>query len=584
MNIEPKLSYFLTEAQNIEKKKFEKKIKIAILSSFTINGLAETLQVKSAQKNIECKTFLGGYNQYNQEILDKNSNLYKFLPDITFLILDVRNILGNSFYFPYSLTISERQNLIKEKTIDIVSLAKTFTANSNSKLVVTNFSIPKYSSYGLTETKEEYGFHEMINSLNNNLIYEFRNMTSTYLYDFNAFVSKYGERHVFNFQQYLFGDIKISFDYIPYLANDLMSYVIATLGLSKKCIVLDLDNTLWGGIVGEEGFDGITLGPQPPGNAYLEFQRHLLALFQRGIILAINSKNNTDDALKVIRDHPYMVLREENFASMKINWNDKVVNMKEIAEELNIGLDSIVFFDDDPVNREYMKTNLQQVKTVDLPSDPAQYPQVLQEIGEFDVLNITKEDAKRGQMYIQQRKRKELEHSSLNLHDFLKNLDIKITIKTADNFTIRRISQLTLKTNQFNLTTRRYQEEDIRQFANDDKIIVGCAQVEDKFGDNGVTGVFIVKKDQPTEWILDSFLLSCRVIGREVEKGILNHIISIAKKNGVKRLKAQFIPTQKNKPIESFLPDCGFKKEDDHWVYDLNIPFNSPNYLEVISE
>ena len=250
MNVEPKLSYFLTEVQNIEKRKFEKKIKIAILSSFTINGLAETLQVKSAEKKIECKTFVGSYNQYNQEILDKNSNLYRFLPDITFLILDIRNILGNSFYFPYSLTISERKNLIKEKTIDIVSLAKTFTTNSNSKLVVTNLSIPKFSSYGIAETKVEYGFHEMINALNHNLIYEFRNMTSTYLYDFNAFVSKYGERNVFNFQQYLFGDIKISFDYIPYLANDLMSYIIAALGLSKKCIVLDLDNTLWGGIVG----------------------------------------------------------------------------------------------------------------------------------------------------------------------------------------------------------------------------------------------------------------------------------------------------------------------------------------------
>ncbi len=468
--------------------------------------------------------------------------------------------------------------------MEIVSLAQTFTTNSNSKLIITNFSIPKYSQYGIVETKQEYGLHETINNLNQNLMHEFRNMDSVYLYDFNAFVSKYGESQVFNFQQYFFGDIKISLDYIPYLANDLMSYVTASLGLSKKCIVLDLDNTLWGGILGEDGFDGIKLGPQPPGNAYLEFQRYILALFQRGIILAVNSKNNVDDALKVIRDHPYMLIREENFASLKINWNDKVANMKEIAEELNIGLDSIVFFDDDPVNREYMKANLPQVKTVDLPSDPAQYCLVLQEINDFDVLNITKEDATRGQMYIQQRKRKELEQSSLNLQDFLKNLDIKITIKKTDNFTIPRISQLTLKTNQFNLTTKRYQEEDIRKFAHDDKIIVGCTQVEDKFGDNGITGVFIIKKAQPTEWVLDTFLLSCRVIGRDVEKGILNHIINIAKKNGVKKLKAQFISTQKNKPIESFLPDCGFKKEDDYWVYDLNVPFNSPNYLKVIVE
>jgi FkbH-like protein len=581
MNIEPKLSYFLTKVQNIEKRKFEKKIKLAFLSSFTINGLAETLQVKSAEKSIDCKIYVGSYNQYNQEILDKNSGLYKFFPDITFLILDIRNILGDIFYFPYSIHVSKRRDLINEKANEIVTLAKTFVNNSKSKLVITNFVQPAYSSYGIAESKIEYGFHEMINDLNTKLIQEFCNMDSVYLYDFNSFVSLHGEKNVVNFQQFFVGDIRISLDYIPYLANDLMAYIIATLGLSKKCIVLDLDNTLWGGIVGEDGFDGIKLGPQPPGNAYMEFQRNLLALFQRGILLAINSKNNPEDALKVIREHPYMILREENFASMKINWNDKVSNMKEIATELNIGLDSMVFFDDDPLNREYIEINLPQVNTVNLSSDPSLYSQILQEINEFSILKITNEDTTRGQMYHQQLQRKELEQTSPNLGDFLAQLGIHVLIKKTNNFTIPRISQLTLKTNQFNLTTRRYQEEDIRKFLQDDKMLVGCAQVEDKFGDNGITGVFIVKKEKPTEWLLDTFLLSCRVMGREVEKGILNFILDTAKKNGVQKIKAQFIPTQKNKPSESFLPNCGFKKNGEYWIYDLDIPFESPKYVQV---
>jgi FkbH-like protein len=581
MNIEPKLSYFLTKVQNMEKRKFEKKIKLAFLSSFTINGLAETLQVKSAEKSIDCKIYVGSYNQYNQEILDKNSGLYKFFPDITFLILDIRNILGDIFYFPYSIHVSKRRDLINEKANEIVTLAKTFVNNSKSKLVITNFVQPAYSSYGIAESKIEYGFHEMINDLNTKLIQEFCNMDSVYLYDFNSFVSLHGEKNVVNFQQFFVGDIRISLDYIPYLANDLMAYIIATLGLSKKCIVLDLDNTLWGGIVGEDGFDGIKLGPQPPGNAYMEFQRNLLALFQRGILLAINSKNNPEDALKVIREHPYMILREENFASMKINWNDKVSNMKEIATELNIGLDSMVFFDDDPLNREYIEINLPQVNTVNLSSDPSLYSQILQEINEFSILKITNEDTTRGQMYHQQLQRKELEQTSPNLGDFLAQLGIHVLIKKTNNFTIPRISQLTLKTNQFNLTTRRYQEEDIRKFLQDDKMLVGCAQVEDKFGDNGITGVFIVKKEKPTEWLLDTFLLSCRVMGREVEKGILNFILDTAKKNGVQKIKAQFIPTQKNKPSESFLPNCGFKKNGEYWIYDLDIPFESPKYVQV---
>ena len=316
----------------------------------------------------------------------------------------------------------------------------------------------------------------------------------------------------------------------------------------------------------------------------MEFQRVLLSLYHRGIILAINRKNNYDDALKVIKDHPYMLLREEYFASMKINWNDKVSNMKEIANELNIGTDSMVFFDDDPVNREYMRLTMPQILTVDLPQDPSQYAQTIKKMNEFSVINITNEDVQRGRMYLEQRKRNDLEKSTPNLESFLTNLDLKLLIKNANEFTIPRISQLTLKTNQFNLTTKRYQESDIKKFSVDDKYLVGCVQVEDKFGDNGITGVFIVHKGNTTEWSIDTFLLSCRVMGREVEKGMLGYIINKAKQNGVELIKAKFIPSQKNKPIEDFLPNCGFQKDGDYWVYKLTTQFTIPDYLMVRAE
>jgi FkbH-like protein len=397
-------------------------------------------------------------------------------------------------------------------------------------------------------------------------------------------VTKFGEKHIFDYKQFFFGDMKISLDYIPYLASELMSYVIGYLGMSKKCIVLDLDNTLWGGVVGEDGFNGIKLGPEPPGNTFLEFQKTLLSFHQRGIILAINSKNNYDDAIKVIREHPYMQLREEHFASLRINWNDKVLNMKDIAEEINIGLDSMVFFDDDPVNREFMKLSLPQVQIVDLPQDSSEFVNILQNLNEFSVLNITHEDHQRGKMYAEQRKRTELEKSSADLEGFLKQLNLKVSIKNASEFTIPRISQLTLKTNQFNLTTKRYQESDIKKLSQDANYLVGCAQVEDKFGDNGITGAFIVHKENQKEWLLDTFLLSCRVMGREVEKGILSYIINKAKETGVERLKAQFVPTTKNKPIEDFLPNCGFEKEDDHWVYNIKSQFVIPDCLTISAE
>lgn len=581
---ELKLSYFINKSNEIIKETLDKKIRMGILSSFSINGLEETMRVKSAEKNIDCSTYVCGYNQYNQDILNPESGLYKFSPELTFLFIDTRQILDDLFYFPYSVTASERKIFVEKKFNGIKNLIDTFISKTQSKLVVSSFTIPAYSPNGIFETKSEYGFHQMIEDLNLKLINTFANSNSVYIFDFNGFMSKYGEDNIFDYKQYFFGDMKISLDYIPLIANELMGYVIGILGLSKKCIVLDLDNTLWGGIIGEDGLNGIKLGPEPPGNTYLEFQRILLSLYQRGIILAINSKNNYDDAIKVIKEHPYMILREEHFASMRINWNDKVSNIKEIASELNINIDSMVFFDDDQVNREFMKTSLPQVLTVDLPKDSSLYVQTIKKMNEFDVLNITNEDTRRGKMYVEQRKRNDLEQNVPDLESFLKNLELKIRIKIADEFSISRISQLSLKTNQFNLTTKRYQESDIKKFSEDDDYIVGSAQVEDKFGDNGITGIFIVNKKNSKEWLVDTFLLSCRVMGREVEKAMLGYILNQAKESEVEIVKAQFIPTQKNKPIESFLPNCGFQKEGDYWNYSLKIPFIVPYYLKVEDE
>jgi len=421
----------------------------------------------------------------------------------------------------------------------------------------------------------------MINTLNNNLQDYIHNLDSVYLFDMNGFISKHGENNVFDPKQFLFGDIKISLDFIPYLVNDLMGYVIATLGLSKRCIVLDLDNTLWGGIIGEDGFDGIKLGSDPSGKAFVEFQKYLLGLHGRGILLAINSKNNFDDAIKVIEEHPDMILKKEHFASVKINWNDKVSNIKEISDELNFGLENFVFFDDDPLNREFMKSSLPQVLTVDLPADPSKYVRTIQEMNEFNLLKITSEDKQRGLMYSQQRERRTFENSSDNLEDFLKNMDLKVTIKKANNFTIPRISQLILKTNQFNLTTKRYSLEEIQKMSQNDNFLMGCVQVEDKFGDNGITAAFIVEKNGTKEWILDTFLLSCRVMGRQIEKSILFHIVKTAKQNNVDRIIANFIPTKKNQPIENFLPDCGFKKEKDFWSISLNDSFMAPDFIKI---
>ena len=580
---EEKLSSYLNKSKLISNSNYTKKIRIAILGGFTLNGLEETMRVKCDEKKIQCTTYVSGYNQYNQEILDEKSQLYKFSPDITFLIIDCRNIFGELFLNPYSISAEERKQFVQTKSDEIINLAKTLVKKSNSKLILSNFSIPSYSPIGINETREEFGLHDMVRSLNQNIKIGLKLEPEIFIYDLNSLISKFGEQNVFNYKQFFYGDIRISLDYIPYLAQELIGYVTAVLGLIKKCIVLDLDNTLWGGIVGEDGFEGIKLNDDPIGRAYVEFQYSLLALNQRGILLAINSKNNFDEAIQVIKEHPNMILKEDNFACVRINWNDKVANMKEISDELNIGLDSMVFVDDDPVNIEYMRSNLPEVESIHMPADNCHdNTSHLKSITAlFDMLKLTDEDKARNQMYLEQRKRAEFKTQVGNLENFLKQMNISVNIKNADDFTIPRISQLTLKTNQFNLTTRRYQEEDIRKFSQDSKKIVECAQIEDKFGDNGITAAYIVNKDNEQQWTIDTFLLSCRVIGRGVEDGILSHIIEKARKGGISQVRGEYIKTEKNQPAENLFADFGFKKEGDFWIFDTNDQFKKPKHLVI---
>ena len=245
-----KLSYFINKSKSLGGTNFDNKIKVALLSSFTINGFYETLRVKMSEHKIDCNIYLGGYNQYNQEILKENSELYNFKPNITSLMIDTRTILGEIFYLPYSISLEERKQLIEKKFLELTNLINIFLKKSDSKLIVSNLHVPTYSPYGLNETKMEYGFHSMISDFNKKLETEFMKNNSVYIFNFNQFVSKYGNDNIFNIKQFLFGDIKIALEYIPFLSDEFLRYILASLGLSKRCIVLDLDNTLWGGVVG----------------------------------------------------------------------------------------------------------------------------------------------------------------------------------------------------------------------------------------------------------------------------------------------------------------------------------------------
>lgn len=322
--------------------------------------------------------------------------------------------------------------------------------------------------------------------------------------------------------------------------------------MMKKCIVLDLDNTLWGGIVGEDGLNGIQLGLTPPGNYFLAFQQALLDLYNQGVILAVNSKNNFSDALAAIRTHPNMILKEHHFAALRINWDDKAKNLRELAKELNIGLDSMVFLDDDPTSRLLVRTVLSEVETPDLPEDPQKLVKFLQSLPYFKREAVTDEDKMRGSFYVTERLRKEHEKKFSSLEDFLKSLAIEVHSYLDDSQGVPRLAQLTAKTNQFNTNKQPMDEDEIRRYIADPKYAVFHAEARDRFGSHGVIAFALVNKGEQ-QWIIESLLLSCRILGRGIEEAFLESIRSIALRQGAERLEVVFKPTDKNQPARDFV-------------------------------
>jgi len=316
--------------------------------------------------------------------------------------------------------------------------------------------------------------------------------------------------------------------------------------------VLDLDNTLWGGVVGEDGPHGIKLDMNAPGANFIAFQQAILDLWNRGVILAINSKNNYEDAMAVIRNHPNMVLKEKHFAAMRINWQDKAANMRELAKELNIGTDSFVFLDDDPLNRSLVRAVLPEVEVPELPANPEQYAKFLMNLPYFESAAITDEDKMRGNLYVTERLRKEAEGRSANKEEFLRDLNIELKCHVDDPSCISRLAQLTEKTNQFNMNKTPFTEKEIEDFILNKDYKVFYAQAQDKFGDYGVIAFALARKDGDKNWIMESLLMSCRALGRGIEEAFMDKLREKASEENIENVRLIFKETEKNMPARDF--------------------------------
>lgn len=565
-------------------------MKIALLSSFTIDPLAMYLDIDNRMIGLFPETYIGPFNRFRDEVMNKDSGLYKFNPDLITFFVQHDSLVTDNFKVIFSrMNTKQKRDEIDRISSDLNQLMDILVKNTNAIILFSNFIVPADSPLGILDNKQEIGYKRFFTLLNDKLESVFVNSNQVFILDLNNVVSNFGKSKYMNFPMYYRGSLVFNDTCLSQVSYEIMAYIKALKSKNRKCIVLDLDNTLWGGIIGEDGVDGIKLNLTYPGNEFVDFQRTLLSLYNKGIILAVNSKNNETDALEVFRKHPYMQIKEKHLATYRINWEDKVKNLIDIANEINIGLDSIVFIDDNPVERERVKSSLPEVLVPDIPSSPSLYRNFVEKLNDFNTLTLTKEDLTRGELYKARKKRKDLKQKIQSIEEFLQSLEITAEIKYGNEFSLSRITSLVNRTNQFNLTTKRYTEKEVKEIHEDtDQYLLYTLRVRDKFGDEGIVGVAIIKKESAESWTIDTFLMSCRVIGRKIETTFLYKIIKDAQKAEVKFLHTIYIPSRKNSLVKDFYPDNGFKMKKTGIEGEVNfqlslenIQISYPSYLQV---
>lgn len=560
-----------------------KPIKIAVLRSYTVEAIEPILRLRLILEGYNPVFFFGDFNQYNQEILNLNSNFYRFKPNLVLLMLRLEDVLPSFFW-----NFGEQQfwdKEIKDFCEHFLQLIQRLNDNLVAPIIIQNMSLfyPYYGIYDAQIVANQSKYVELIN-------FEFREIASknpnVFIWDFAQYALHYGLANIYDSKLWYLARSPFKVSAYVSIAYDLMRYILSILGNIKKCIVLDLDNTLWGGVIGEDGINGIALGQDYPGICYVDFQRELLKLYHRGIILAINSKNNEKDVFEVLEKHPHMILRRNHFAAYRINWSDKVSNLQLLANDLNISIDSIIFIDDNQFECELVAKHHPECAVVPVPDKPYLLPLLIQKLPYIENIRLTSEDLRKGSMYYAKVERQKFESTAASLENFLDGLGMQVMIKKADDFSIPRIAQLTQKTNQFNMTTHRYTEADIINFVNSADGVVFSVAARDRFGDHGIIGVVILKLAADDCWMIDTFLLSCRVIGRAIEETMLAFIVDFVRGKKCQKLVGEFIATAKNKPAADFYSKMGLTNvEGGVFLIDINTRnFGYSPYIKLMTD
>jgi FkbH-like protein len=532
-------------------------VRLAILASATVDHLLPAIRVSGLRRRLLIDVHIGPYGQYRQQLLDPDSPLHRLRPQIVLLSLTAREAIAS---VPLTATAAEADAAIARSIEELRMLwrkaRETYEATVIQQTFL-NIADPLFGSYDRLVAGAPA---QLIDRLNQRLV-QAAAEDGVLLLDIARASERDGLNAWFDVTRWLQGKLEIAPQAAPVYGDLLARVIAAQRGLSRKCLVLDLDNTLWGGVIGDDGPEGIILGEGTgTGEAHLALQRYARQLRERGVILAVCSKNDPAVAEAVFRDHPEMILKLTDIAAFVANWEDKAVNLRRIAEQLNIGIDSMVFVDDNPAERARIRQSLPMVAVPELPADAGQYVRCLADAGYFESVAFTADDSRRGEQYSANASREALRESSQNMGDFLRGLDMSVTFGPFHPVDLTRVAQLIGKTNQFNPTTRRYSLEDVTRFAVTDRYLTLQFRLVDRFGDNGLVSAMILRPDTlaPDLVEIDSWVMSCRVFGRQLEREAMNITVETARRMGVRAFRACYIPTSKNAVVSGLYSELGF--------------------------
>jgi FkbH-like protein len=537
-------------------------LRVALVASFTIDPVAPVLKALGAESGVLIRTHTVGGDHWPQELLDPASGLRQSQPQVVVIALELEDLsvgLAQDYLDLGAADVDDEVTRVGTRVGEVLASIRAWT---DAKVLLHDFPAPLERSLGIIDASHARGRTLALRRLRQQVRQHASAAGNVFVVDLAHLVASIGHSRWRDARLWTLARIPYSGEAMLSLAREYMRYLRAFAGRTRKVLVLDLDETLWGGIVGEDGPEGIHLGVGYKGQAFVRLQRALRQLTRRGVLLAINSKNNADDALEIIERHPAMLLRREDFAAVRINWQDKATNLVEIADELGLGLDSFVFVDDSAAECERVRQALPEVLTVHLGGDPATYASTISDLGVFDALTFGEEDRVRTAMYRSEAQRRELQQSMASLDDFYRSLAMTLEIEPVTPSTLARAAELTQRTNQFNLTTRRFTQDELRNHLAAPGHDGFVFRLRDRFGDHGIIGLALTERDGTT-LLIETLLLSCRVLKRTVEDSVLAFLTDHARAQGADTVEGWFKPSRKNTLAAALFETHGFEHVGD---------------------